>query len=382
MKNISRLKDKFIPVNKPLVFKNDIKNVVRSLNESWISGEGPYVKNFETKFAKYHKRRYAISVSNGTAALEVAIKSLNLKKGSEVIIPSFSIISTALCVIKNNLKPVLVDCDLDTWNMTPEEVIRKINKKTKAIIITHIYGFPVDMKDILKIAKKKKIFIIEDAAEMIGQKYKKKLCGSFGDISTFSFYANKHITTGEGGMILTNNIELFEKSKSLKNLCFGLGNNRFNHEDIGWNYRMSSLQAAMGISQLKKINYLVKRKREIGKLYYNLLKDNAHIQIQNLSSSYAKNIFWVFGVLIKPNSKYSRDLVVKKLLKRNIQTRNFFYPMHMQKIFKKLKIFKKNLKLPNSEVLSKNGFYLPSGLGITNKEIIYVCNILNSILKK
>ena len=187
MKNILKLKNNFIPVNKPLVFNNDIKSVVKALKENWVSGDGPYVKEFESKFAKIHNRKYAIAVSNGTAALEIALKSLNLKKGSEVIVPSFSIISTALCVVKNNLKPVLVDSDLKNWNMIPDQVIKKINKKTKAIIITHIYGYPVDMKKILQIAKRKKIFIIEDAAEMIGQKYNNKICGSFGDISTFSF---------------------------------------------------------------------------------------------------------------------------------------------------------------------------------------------------
>ena len=382
MKNISRLKNKLIPVNRPKVFPEDIASVSKALRESWISGEGPYVKKFEKEFGKLHKKKYAISVSNGTAALEIAIKSLNLKRGSEIIIPTFSIISTALCVIKNNLKPVLVDAELDSWNMSPEQVIKKINKNTKAIIITHIYGFPVNMDKILKVAKKKKISIVEDAAEMIGQTYKKKLCGSFGDVSTFSFYANKHITTGEGGMILTNDKKICEKSKSLRNLSFGNAQNRFNHEDIGWNYRMSSLQAAMGISQLKKINYLVKRKREIGKMYHQLLKNNKYIKTQSRSSTYAKNIFWVFGVLVKPHRKYKRDFIVKKLLQKNIQTRNFFYPMHKQKIFMKLKIFKKNINLPNSEFLSNNGFYLPSGLGITNKEIIYTCKILNSIFKK
>ncbi len=381
MKNLLRLNNQIIPVNRPKIFPEDIKSVSKALKESWISGEGPYIKKFENNFAKYHKKKYGISVSNGTAALEVAIKSLNLKKGSEIIIPAFSIISTALCVIKNNLKPILVDVDLESWNMCPEQVLKKINKKTKAIIITHIYGFPVHMEKILKTAKKKKILIIEDAAEMIGQRYKNKLCGSFGDISTFSFYANKHITTGEGGMILTNSKKIYEKSKSLRNLSFGLGSNRFNHEDIGWNYRLSSLQAAMGISQLKKINKLVKRKREIGKLYYKYLKKNKQIQIQNLSNKYSRNIFWVFGILLKPSKKYSRDKVVKKLLKNNIQTRNFFYPMHKQKIFKRMKIFNKNSKFPHSEHLSRNGFYLPSGLGIKNSEIIYTCKILNRIFK-
>jgi perosamine synthetase len=380
MKNLLRLKNNFIPVNKPVVSKDDINHVVKSLKEGWISGEGPYVKKFEENYARYHKRKYAIAVSNGTAALEIALKSLNLKKNSEIIVPAFSIISTALCVIKNNLKPVLVDSDLDNWNMIPDQIIKKINKKTKAIIITHIYGYPVDMEKVLSVAKKRKIFIIEDAAEMIGQKYKKKICGSFGDISTFSFYANKHITTGEGGMIVTNNKMIFEKSRSLRNLCFGVEANRFNHDDIGWNYRMSSMQAAMGISQLKKIDYLVRRKREIGKLYFSLLKKNISIKIQKPSLKYADNIYWVFGVLLTSNSKINRENVVKKLLKKNIQTRNFFYPMHKQKIFQKLKTFSKNSYFPNAEFLSKNGFYLPSGLGVTNNEIRYICKELNLIL--
>ena len=381
MKNILKSENKLIPVNKPVVSKDDINSVVKSLKENWISSEGPYVKKFEENYAKYHKRKYGIAVSSGTAALEIALKSLILKKGSEIIIPTFSIISTALCVIKNNLKPVLVDSDLDNWNMIPEQIIKKTTKKTKAIILTHIYGYPVDMQRILIFAKKKKIFIIEDAAEMIGQKYKKKICGSFGDISTFSFYANKHITTGEGGMIVTNNKKIYSKSKSLRNLCFNSGDNRFNHDDIGWNYRMSSMQAAMGITQLKKIDLLVKRKKEIGKLYFSLLKKNLFIKIQKPSLEYADNIYWVFGVLLKPNSKLSRDKVVNKLLKKNIQTRNFFYPMHKQKIFQKLKIFNKNSQFPNAEFLSRNGFYLPSGLGVTNNEIRYICKTLNSILK-
>ena len=381
MKNILKSENKLIPVNKPVVSKDDINSVVKSLKENWISSEGPYVKKFEENYAKYHKRKYGIAVSSGTAAFEIALKSLNLKKGSEIIIPTFSIISTALCVIKNNLKPVLVDSDLDNWNMIPEQIIKKTTKNTKAIILTHIYGYPVDMQRILIFAKKKKIFIIEDAAEMIGQKYKKKICGSFGDISTFSFYANKHITTGEGGMIVTNNKKIYSKSKSLRNLCFNSGDNRFNHDDIGWNYRMSSMQAAMGITQLKKIDLLVKRKKEIGKLYFSLLKKNLFIKIQKPSLEYADNIYWVFGVLLKPNSELGRDKVVNKLLKKNIQTRNFFYPMHKQKIFQKLKIFNKYSQFPNAEFLSRNGFYLPSGLGVTNNEIRYICKTLNSILK-
>ena len=382
MKKKLRLKKiKFIPVNVPKVFKEEKIFVKDCLDTNWISSEGSYVKKFESKFANYNNRKFGIAVSSGTAALEIALKAFNLKTKDEVIIPTFSIISTALCVIKLGLKPILVDSDLSDWNMLVNQVLKKINKKTKAIIITHIYGFPVDMSRILRIAKKKNIKIIEDSAEMIGQKYKNRMCGSFGDASTFSFYANKHITTGEGGMILTNDKKFYKKCMSLRNLCFGLKTNRFDHDDIGWNYRLTNVQAAIGCGQLKNISWIINRKREIGKRYTKLLKKNTKIYIQPLNNNFSKNIYWVFGILIKPNTKIKRNYVMEKLLQNKIQTRPFFYPMHKQAIFKKMKIFNKNEKYPNSEYLCKNGFYLPSGVGIKNFEIDYICRILNNIFK-
>ena len=382
MKKKLRLKKiKFIPVNVPKVFKEEKIFVKDCLDTNWISSEGSYVKKFESKFANYNNRKFGIAVSSGTAALEIALKAFNFKTKDEVIIPTFSIISTALCVIKLGLKPILVDSDLSDWNMLVNQVLKKINKRTKAIIITHIYGFPVDMSRILRIAKKKNIKIIEDSAEMIGQKYKNRMCGSFGDASTFSFYANKHITTGEGGMILTNDKKFYKKCMSLRNLCFGLKTNRFNHDDIGWNYRLTNVQAAIGCGQLKNISWIINRKREIGKRYTKLLKKNTKIYIQPLNNNFSKNIYWVFGILIKPNTKIKRNYVMEKLLQNKIQTRPFFYPMHKQAIFKKMKIFNKNEKYPNSEYLCKNGFYLPSGVGIKNFEIDYICRILNNIFK-
>ena len=372
--------NKFIPVNIPKIFKNEKRFVNQALRTNWISSEGPFVKKFEKNFSIYNKKKFGVAVSNGTAALEIAIKSLNLKKGSEVIIPAFSIISTANAVIKNKLKPILVDCDLETWNMRSDETLKKITKKTKAIIITHIYGLPVDLKKILQIAKKKNIIIIEDTAEVIGLKYKNKICGSFGDLSTFSFYANKHITTGEGGMICTNNKKYYEKCKSLRNLSFSKSfYDRFNHDDIAWNYRMSNLQAALGCGQLKNINWIIKRKREIGNKYYSKLKYKDNIILQKNKISYANNIYWVFGILVKKNGKLSRNEIMKRLLQKNIETRPFFLSMNKQKIFKKMNLFNK-VKVPNSEYLSKNGFYLPSGLGITNKQIDFVIKNLLKII--
>ena len=374
------MSNKFIPVNIPKLYNSEKTNVINCVRTNWISSEGKFVKEFEKKFSQYNSRKFGVAVSSGTAALEVAIKSLNLKKNSEVIIPSFSIIATALCVVKCGLKPILVDCSLSTWNMDPEKVLKKISKKTSAIIITHIYGLPVDLQKIMNVAKKKNIKIIEDAAEVIGLKYKNRMCGSFGDVSTFSFYANKHITTGEGGMIVTNKKDIYEKCKSLRNLSFSKSYfDRYNHDDIGWNYRMTNMQAALGCGQLKSINKIVKRKREIGNLYYKHLKKNKHLLFQENKNSYSKNIYWVFGVLLKKNSRSKRDFLMRALLKNKIDTRPFFLSMNKQKIFKKMKIFSKS-KMPNSEYLSNNGFYLPSGLGISDSEIRYVCTTLNQLL--
>ena len=371
---------KIIPVNIPKISIYEKKFVNACLKTNWISSEGKFVKMFEEKFSKFNNRKYGITVSSGTAALEVAIKSLNLKKNSEVIIPSFSIISTALCVVKAGLKPILVDCEIDTWNVNVNDLLSKINRNTSAIIITHIYGLPVDLNKILIAARKKKIKIIEDAAEVIGQTYLGKKCGSFGDISTFSFYANKHITTGEGGMLLTNKKNIYEKCISLRNLSFSKSyHNRFDHDDIGWNYRMTNLQAALGCGQLKNIKWIIRRKKEIGNRYYDNFKNCNNIILQRNITPYSKNIYWVFGIVLNKKLSQKRNEVMNALLKKGIITRPFFVPMNKQTIFKKMNLFKK-VKMPISELISSKGFYLPSGLGIKNKEIDYVCKNLIKIL--
>ena len=325
MKIKSKLNKKFIPVNTLKLFTQEKKNVLNCLNTGWISSQGKFVDQFEKKFAKLNKRRFGVTVSNGTAALEIALKSLELKKNDEVIIPTFTIISSILCIIKLGLKPILVDADINNWNMSVDETIKKITNKTRAIIITHIYGYPVDMKRILNISKKRGIKVIEDAAEMIGQNYNNKPCGSFGDMSTFSFYANKHITTGEGGMVLTNNKKLFLKLKSLRNLCFGTKENRYNHDDIGYNYRLSNIQAAIGCGQLENINWIVKRKREVGTRYYQKLKNNPLITLQEPSNKFSKNIYWVVGIIANNKGKFNKNFLIKYLKKKGIDTRSFFF---------------------------------------------------------
>ncbi len=366
------------PVSVPHISKKDINFVNKTLIKGWISSNGPEVIKFEKNFSKYVDRKYSVAVSSGTAALEIAVKALGIKKNDEVLIPNFTIISNALAVLRQYAKPVLIDCNLDDWNIIISDIEKKITNKTKAIIVTHIYSFPNDMDKILKICKKKKIFIIEDAAEVLGLNYKNKRCGSFGDISTFSFYANKQVTTGEGGMISVNSLQLYKKCCSLRNLCFGRSN-RFDHDDLGWNYRMTNIQAALGLSQLKNIKYIVNKKMNIGRCYFQKLKNNKNLQILPPSNLFAKNIYWVVGIVIK-KKKIIASKLAKKLAKYGIQTRPFFWPMHEQTIFKKMNMFR-NKKFPNSSYISRYGIYLPSYIKLKKKDIDYISSVISKILK-
>ena len=380
-KELKSKKYNFIPVNKPLITSEDLNYLNKSISKGWVSSEGPEVKRFENNFSNFIGNKYSVAVSSGTAALEIAIKSLKLKKGDEVIIPNFTIISNAMAVLKEGLNIKLVDCNIKDWNMDIIEIEKKITKKTKAIIATHIYNFPLRVDILKKICRKNKIILVEDAAEVIGQKLNDKLCGSYGDISIFSFYANKQITTGEGGMITTNSKKLYEQSKNLRNLCFGK-KDRFNHEDIGWNYRMTNLQASLGVSQLKRIRSIVGRRHRVGNEYFQKLKDNKNIYIPETTRNYAKNIYWVIAfVITNKNLKIDGKKLMKMLLKYGIQTRPFFWPMHKQKVFKEKYKINTSGKYKNSEYISKYGLYLPSSLDIKSNQIKFICNKVNSILK-
>lgn len=363
-----------IPVNEPIFISNEKKYLAKCIESGWISSEGPFVKEFEEKFSKYIGKKYGVAVSSGTAALEVAIGVIGLKPGDEVIMPSFTIISCVLAVINYGGIPIFVDSEPDTWNMNAIKIEEKISDRTKAIMPVHIYGHPCDMAPILKIAKKYKLLIIEDAAEAHGAEYKGKKCGRFGDISCFSFYANKIINTGEGGMILTDNKQYYEKAKNLRNLDFGK-KKRFVHKEVAKNYRMTNMQASIGVSQLKNIEKLIKIKRDNAKNYTELLKNIKGLQLP-VERSYAKNIYWMYGIV----SKIPAEILAKKLEKEGVQTRPFFYPMHFQPLLKKMKI-KSNGEYPVAEKIAKYGLYLPSGLGLKTQEIKKVCQVINNILK-
>lgn len=379
-KKLNLENNKFIPVNQPVITNQDITNVKNVLKSGWISAEGPDIKLFEKKFSKFINHKYGIAVCNGTAALVVAVQSLNLPKNSEVIIPNFTIFSNALACIQNNLIIKPVDCDLYDWNMNIKSIEKEITKKTKLIIATHIYNYPMNIQKLQKICKEKKIFLIEDAAEVFGQKFKNNSkCGSFGDLSTYSFYANKQITTGEGGMITTNSKKLYNKICSLRNLSFGKVD-RFNHDDISSNYRMSNIQAALGLSQLKRINTIVKIRHKIGKTYYKYLSKNKNIFIPKPFFKGIKNIYWVVGIVIT-NQKLQIDSkkVMKKLAEKNIGTRPFFWPMNLQKKLKNYNFYRSK-KFKNSTYISKYGLYLPTSLSLNEKKIKYICKCVNEIL--
>ncbi len=370
-----------IPVNEPLLNGNEKKYLNECIDTGWISSEGPFIKKFEEGMSRYVGRQYAVAVTNGTAALELAVEALAIGKGDEVILPSFTIISCAQAIVKVGANPVLVDSEYDTFNMKVEDIEAKITSKTKAIIVVHIYGLPVDMEPILELAKKYNLKIIEDAAEMHGQTYNGKMCGSFGDISIFSFYPNKHITTGEGGMVLMDDEKLYERCKSLRNLCFSAdGNKRFIHEELGWNLRMTNIQAALGVAQLERVQEFIAKKRWIGAMYQELLSDIEVINLPLHKKAFAKNIYWVFAITLK--DKYSKDAkeVMRELSVKGVGTRPFFYPMHQQPVFNKMGLFRDE-KYPNATKLYERGFYIPSGLALTEDQSREVSKIMHEVLR-
>jgi len=295
-----------------------------------------------------------------------------------VIVPTFTIISCVTAILNAGAKPVLVDMDPDTWNMTPEGISEAITSKTRAILIVHIYGLPVEMEPILELARAEGLKVIEDAAEAIGQECHGQPCGSFGDISTFSFYPNKHITTGEGGMILTDDEGLAGRCRGLRNLCFQ-PEKRFYHEEIGWNYRMTNLQAALGLAQLESLPNTLLRKREIGQLYERLLHDCEPLQFPLPSTSYAENLYWVFGVVLKVGSEELTLELTRQLGEAKIGTRPFFWPMHEQPVFHKMGLFRED-SFPVAERLARTGFYLPSGVGTTDQQVKHVAEVLKGLL--
>jgi perosamine synthetase len=367
-----------IAVNEPLLDGNERRYLLECLDTGWISSEGPFIQRFEQGLAARVGREYGIAVSNGSVALDAAVVALGIGPGDEVILPTFTIISCAAAIVRAGATPVVVDCDARTGNMNVDQVAARIGPKTRAIMVVHIYGLPVDMDPLLALADKHGLKIIEDAAEMHGQTYKGRPCGSFGDISTFSFYPNKHITTGEGGMVVTNDRALAERCRSLRNLCFK-PEQRFVHDELGWNLRMTNLQAALGVAQLEQLDRFVQRKRAMGARYTRLLSGTPGVMLPLASTPDADNIYWVYPLVLDDDFPADAKAVMKRLGERGIGTRPFFWPMHEQPVFRKMGLFDGESH-PVAERFARRGFYIPSGLALSEAQIDTCAQVLQETL--
>lgn len=367
-----------IPVNEPLLDGNEREYLLECIETGWISSEGPFVSRFEEEFAARVGRTYGIAVCNGSVALELALALLDLGPGDEVILPTFTIISCAAAIIRAGAVPVVVDSDPDTWNMDVSAIESRITDRTRAIMVVHIYGLPVDMDAIVELADRHGLNIIEDAAEAHGQTYRGRPCGSFGAVSTFSFYPNKHVTTGEGGMVLTDDAQLADRARQLRNLAFKPPR-RFVHEDLGWNFRMTNLQAAIGVAQLERLDMFLQRKRRMGERYSRLLRNISGLQLPLAATDYAENGYWVYGVVLDERFPFGAEEAGRQLAARGVVTRPFFWPLHHQPILRKLGYFDGET-LPVAERLGERGFYLPSGLALTDPQIDTVAAAVREVL--
>lgn len=364
--------EKFIPVAQPVFGKEEEKLLLEGLRSGWVSSAGKFISEFEDSFAKFCDSKYAVTTSNGTTALHLCLAASGIGPGDEVLIPSLTFVATANAVSYTGAKPVFIDSELETWNLDPQKIKEKINRKTKAIIAVHLYGHPADMGIIKSIGKKYGLWVFEDAAEAHGALYNGKKVGSLGDAACFSFYGNKIITTGEGGMIVTNNKSFAQKIGILRD--HGMSKTRkFYHPKLGFNYRMTNLQAALGLGQMKRINEFIDKKIEVAKTYEKYLSPLVPKITLPPQASWAKSVFWMYSILISSNRK-SRDLLIKKLKKQGIDSRPFFYPLH------KTPRFQTKDALPNAQSLSDKGINLPSGVNLTQKDIKYISQSLISFL--
>ena len=371
---------KIIPVNEPLLNGNEEMYVSDCVKSGWISSAGKYIERFEKEWSGYCGRKYGVAVANGTVALELAVSVLNLPREGEVILPSFTIVSCIEAILRNNLKPVLVDCNPHTYCMNLKDIERRITKNTVAIMPVHIYGHPVEMEKLIEIADKYKLKVIEDAAEahsaecVVNGEWHR--CGSFGELSAFSFYANKNITTGEGGMVLTDDDELVVKLRRGRNLCFG-EDERFCHEERGWNFRMTNLQAAVGCAQLENIERHIERKLSMACSYNERLRE-LPLQLPR-NEPWARSSIWMYAVILHDEVKINAVDFASKLLRHGVQTRPFFRGIHTQPCYRRMGLFLGE-HYPITEHIYERGLYLPSGQAITDEQIHDVAKAIQEVL--
>jgi perosamine synthetase len=363
-----------IPVASPLLSGREVDYLTDCIQSGWISSQGGYVDEFEKKFASYCGCKHGIATNSGTTALHLALAAAGVGPGDEVLLPTFTMIACPNAVSYCGAKPSLVDAEAATWNLDSSKIEGKIGHRTKAVMPVHTYGHPVQMEPILDIAERRGLVVVEDCAEAHGAEYRGRRVGSLGDLGCFSFYANKIITTGEGGMIVTNNDELAERARWLRAHAFGKGGKHFWHEAIGFGYRLSALQAAVGLAQLEKIDEFVESRRKHARLYNSLLGDIEGIRIPP-EASWAKSVYWMYSVLVDRGFGVSRDDLMKKLENCGIETRTFFYPIHRQPAYSKSY---EDESFPIADELSQKGINLPSGNSLTEQDIQYVTECIRS----
>lgn len=367
-----------IPVCAPRIDGRDVECVAECVRSSWISGASEYVTEFEETFARYCGCKYGVATNSGTTALHLALATLDVKRGDEVIIPTFTMIATANAVTYTGAKSVLIDSEPETWNIDTSKIEKEITKRTKVIVPIHTYGHPADMDPILELAEKHGLYIVEDAAEAHGAEYKGRKMGSIGDLGCFSFYANKIITTGEGGMIVTNDERLAEKARWLRAHAFGRHGKHFYHEALGFGYRMSGLQAALGLAQLERIDEFVSIRINNAKLYNSLLSELGDKITLPPKAPWAKNVYWMYSILVEDEFGMSREELMKRLELEGIETRTFFYPIHIQPISARQS---QQQKFPVAGELSRKGVNLPSGNTLTADNVMYVCECIKKYAK-
>lgn len=368
-----------IPVSRPLIDDSDIEAVTDVLRRGYVSGDAPIVAEFERDFASAVDRRHGIAVSNGSIALDIALHALNLDEGDEIIIPSFTIASCLFAALRTKATPVFADVDPNTWNLSPQSLESAISPRSRVLLAAHTYGLPIDMAPVEQLCRDNGITIVEDAAESHTVRYGQKVCGSFGLASTFSFYANKAITCGEGGMIVTDDEAFATRLRALRNLSFlPAPESRFVHEEIGWNARLSAIQAALGKSQLRRMNQVTTEKRRIGLAYHEILGDHPLIEMQPTSTAYSENMYWVVGFVLDDRFN-ARDVAVQ-LRARGVDSRPFFYPLHRQPLLASYSLSNQR-SLPIAERLGTQGIYLPSFVGMSDSQILQCADTLAFVLK-
>jgi perosamine synthetase len=366
---------KFIQNASPALIGNEKKYVLDCLNSNWISSSGKYINKFEKEFAKYHNLKYAVSCNSGTAAIHISLLALDIKKGDEVITTALTYVATINAINYCGAKAILVDIEPDTWCIDVEAIEKSITSKTKAIIVVHLFGHPVNMDKIMMIAKKHKLFIIEDNAQGLGAKYKNKLTGSFGHISTFSFFGSKLITTGEGGMLLTNNKNIADKARIYKSQGQEPGN-RYWFPVIGYNYRMTNIEAALGLAQLEKINIHIKNRLKIVNLYFKELREIDNISLPVEKENF-KSVYWMFNIYLKDKVKKSRDEIIRSLIKKNIEARYIPYPLNTLPPYREVY---RGKSYPIALKVSERSITLPTHENLTEKDIKYISDCLKKYL--